>query len=232
MGVPRDSRIRQNLRVWGLSSTTRGWDIRDLDGLKRELDEHQPDVVWIDSLKAAMAEGHLLEDISKPVVRTYMDAVHAVGLQSAALGWVHHANKGNEIADNEAIQECPDTIYLLSKTEDGTCSLQAKKTRGFPGHHLQYRLEEDFLDLVPLQATTRADTGAVLKDCIHYICQQNASGIEPAASVITAGLAPKGHSPEAIKSCLRRNTGPREVFSKRRNPNDQRQAIYSMNPEN
>ena len=45
-----------------MSKTTCGWDIRDLDGLQREIDDHNPHIVVIDS-KAAM--GHLLEDISK-----------------------------------------------------------------------------------------------------------------------------------------------------------------------
>ena len=76
MGRGNDPALKRNLRVWGMSKTTRGWDIRDLDGLQREIDDHKPHIVVVDSLKVVM--GHLLEDISKPIVRHYMDAVHNV----------------------------------------------------------------------------------------------------------------------------------------------------------
>ena len=100
MGRGNDPALKRNLRVWGMSKTTRGWDIRDLDGLQREIDDHKPHIVVIDSLKAAM--GHLLEDISKPIVRHYVDAVHNVVLRSAACCWIHHAQERNHA--NEALQ--------------------------------------------------------------------------------------------------------------------------------
>jgi hypothetical protein len=226
MGRDDDPALKRNLRVWGLSDTTRGWDIRDLDGLQREIDDHQPHIVVIDSLKAAM--GHLLEDISKPIVRFYMDAVHNVVLRSAACVWVHHANKAGTIADNEALQEAPDMVYLLSKDDNDVCHLKPIKCRNGKGIRAQYAFDGDFLDLSPLDSKPRIDMGQVLTDVLAYIRQQNRAGIKPAISTVCAGLAHKKHDPENIKSCIRRNSGKDGCITKHRNPDDLRQALLSV----
>ena len=194
MGRADDKALKRNLRVWGLSQTTRGWDIRDLDALQRELDDHKPDIVVIDSLKAAM--GHLLEDISKPIVRHYMDQVHAVVLRSAALVWIHHANKSGTFADNEALQEAPDMVYLLSKDDNEVCSLKPIKCRNGKGIRAQYVFDGDFLDLTPVEQKPRVDMSRVLFDVLAYIRQQNKAGIKPAIATVCAGLAHKGYASE------------------------------------
>lgn len=225
MGRGDDQALKRNLRVWGMSQTTRGWDIRDLDGLQREIEDYQPHIVVIDSLKAAM--GHLLEDISKPIVRHYMDAVHNVVLRSAACLWIHHANKAGTIADNEALQEAPDMVYLLSKDESEVCNLKPIKCRNGKGITAQYIFDGDFLDLTPVEQKPHVDMGKVLSDVLFYIRQQNNAGIKPSISIACAGLAPKGHAAENIKSCIRRNSGKDGAIQKHRNPDDLRQALLT-----
>ncbi|CAI8412704.1 MAG: Uncharacterised protein [Synechococcus sp. MIT S9220] len=229
MGRSNDPVLKRNLRVWGLSLTTRGWDIRDLDGLQREINEHQPHIVVIDSLKAAM--GHLLEDISKPIVRHYMDAVHAVVLRSAACLWIHHANKSGTIADNEALQEAPDMVYLLSKDDNEVCHLKPIKCRNGKGIRAQYIFDGDFLDLTPVEQKPRVDMGQVLSDVLSYIRTQNKAGIKPAINLVCAGLAHKGHAAENIKSCIRRNSGKDGCIQKHKNPDDLRQALLTADEE-
>ena len=208
-----------------MSKTPRGWDIRDLDGLQREINDHNPNIVVIDSLKAAM--GHLLEDISKPIVRHYMDAVHNVVLRSAGCCWIHHANKTGTIADNEALQEAPDMVYLLSKDENEVCTLKPIKCRNGKGIRAQYIFDGDFLDLTPVEQKPQVDMGQVLTDVLAYIRTQNKAGIKPAISIVCAGLAPKGHAAENIRSCIRRNSGKEGPIKKHRNPDDLRQAMLT-----
>ena len=227
MGCGDDATLKRNLRVWGMSKTTRGWDIRDLEGLQREIDTHQPHVVVIDSLKAAM--GHLLEDIAKPIVRHYMDAVHAIVLRSAACVWIHHANKAGTIADNEALQEAPDMVYLLSKGDNEICNLKPIKCRNGKGIRAQYLFEGDFLDLTPVEPKPQVDMGAVLKDVMDYLRLQQKAGLKPAIKTLCAGVAHKGHTEAAVISCVRRNSGKDGCIKKERNPNDLRQALLSPN---
>ena len=225
MGRGNDPALKRNLRVWGMSQTTRGWDIRDLDGLQREIDDHKPHIVVIDSIKAAM--GHLLEDISKPIVRHYMDAVHNVVLRSAACCWIHHANKTGTIADNEALQEAPDMVYLLSKDDNEVCNLKPIKCRNGKGIKTQYVFNGDFLDLIPVEQQTLVDMVQVLTDVLDYIRTQNKANIKPSISTVCAGLAHKGHALENIKSCIRRNSGKDGLIKKDRNPDDLRQALLT-----
>jgi hypothetical protein len=229
MGRSQDTTLRRNLRVWGLSNTKSGWDIRDLEGLQRELDAHQPHIVVIDSLKAAM--GHLLEDISKPIVRHYMDAVHAVVLRSAACLWIHHANKAGIIADNEALQEAPDMVYLLTKGNNDVCTLKPIKCRNGKGIHAQYIFDGDFLDLAPVDPKPRVDMGQVLSDVLDYVRTQNRAGIKPAIQTVIAGISHKGHDPESIRSCIRRNSTKEGCIQKHRNPKDLRQALLTASDD-
>ena len=213
--------------MWGLSATKRGWDIRDLDGLQREIDDYKPHIVVIDSLKAAM--GHLLEDISKPIVRHYMDAVHDVVLRSAACCWIHHANKSGTIADNEALQEAPDMVYLLSKDENEVCNPSPIKCHNRKGIKAQYLFDGDFLDLMPVEQQAPVDMGKVLSDVLAYIRTQNKAGHKPAISTVCAGVAHNGHVAENVKSCIRRNSGKDGLIHKHRNPEDLRQALLTAN---
>ena len=221
MGYWDEPEIREGFRLWGNSATTRKWTITDLDGLDQEMGNYQPNVVVIDSIKGAL--GPLLEDISRPIIRSYMDAVHDVVLRSAALIWIHHANKQGQIADNEGLTESPDIVYLLKKESDEKVTLKAVKNRSGMGITREYRLDSDFLLPVLVEAMKpRSDLSKVKSAVMEYVRKQNLHGINPSIRTVQDGLPE--HEREAVASAIRRL---REVklLTAIRDPKDGRSAL-------
>ncbi|TCD56744.1 hypothetical protein CWE17_08750 [Synechococcus sp. BS56D] len=223
MGYWNDLEVRNGIRIWGNSQTQRKWTIGDLDGLQQQMEAFNPNVVVIDSLKGAL--GPALEDISRPIIRHHMDAVHDIVLRSAALLWIHHANKSGTIADNEALQEAPDIVYLLEKDQNELVNLKPIKCRGGQGIRRQYKLQGDFLWPEPTEQTKTSDVSKVNRDVMEYVRKQNQHGIKPSIKTVIEGLP--HHSPEAVKSCIKRLRGKQWLLSTR-DPSDLRSCLLGV----
>ena len=226
MGCWRDPEVRKGIRIWGNSHTQRKWTINDLDGLEKQMEEFKPNVVVIDSLKGAL--GPLLEDISRPIIRHHMDAVHDIVLRNAALLWIHHANKGGKIADNEALQEAPDMVYLLEKEQNELVSLKPIKCRGGEGIRRQYQLQGDFLWPELTEQKKTSDISKVNSDVMEYVRKQNQHDIKPSIRTVTEGLPQ--HSAEAIRSSRVRLRGKEWLLSSK-DPKDMRSCLLEVAPK-
>ena len=190
------------------------------------MESFNPNVVVIDSLKGAL--GPALEDISRPIIRHHMDAVHDIVLRRAALLWIHHANKAGKIADNEALQEAPDIVYLLENHQNELVNLKPIKCRGGQGIRRQSQLQGDFLWPEPTEQKKTSDISKVNSDVMEYVRKQNQHGIKPSIRTVTEGLPQ--HSAEAIKSSIKRLRG-KEFLLGRPDPKDLRSCLLEVAPK-
>ena len=87
--------------------------------------------------------------------------------------WIHHANKGGQIADNEALHEAPDIVYLLEKDQNELVSLKPIKCRGGQGIRRQYQLQGDFLWPELTEQKKTSDISKVSSDVMEYVRMKN-----------------------------------------------------------
>ena len=142
--------------------------------------------------------------------------------------WIHHANKGGKIADNEALQEAPDIVYLLEKDQNELVSLKPIKCRGGQGIRRQYKLQGDFLWPELTEQKKTSDISKVSSDVMEYVKRKNQHQIKHSIKTVTEGLPQ--HDAEAIKSSIKRLRG-KEFLLGRPDPKDLRSCLLEVTPK-
>lgn len=84
-----------NIRIVGPGEATAAWTIKELLLLEEWMDEYQPDVVIIDSIRRAVTHPLGIEEKSD-TVGVWMAEVERIVCKRAALVWIHHENKDEQ----------------------------------------------------------------------------------------------------------------------------------------
>ncbi|BAZ03290.1 hypothetical protein NIES37_73030 (plasmid) [Tolypothrix tenuis PCC 7101] len=86
-----------NLRVMGQTKDMAGWTIKDMESLEYSLEEFQPVLTIIDSIRATICYPLGIEEKSE-IVGYWMKEVERLCIRYGSLLWVHHDNKDKDLS--------------------------------------------------------------------------------------------------------------------------------------
>ena len=224
----------ENLWVVGESPETPGWTALKLKELERMLVEFKPDLVVIDSLRAAVIDPLGLKEESTEV-GAWMRKVESliVSKHGSGLLWIHHSNKqGNHGAlrasGSTSITAAVSVGWsLLRTTTEPDCpkrTLNVWKLRGAETQSIEIELEDSAWKYLGRAgeseevASQMQSIGSIAIDLL----EKSPTGLELQEILTELGLQNK----DSLKRALNRLAN-RKIISITRNPEDRRRAIYS-----
>ena len=104
-GVSEDN---ENLRLVGYNKDLAPWTAKNLDLMEQWIDEYQPDLTVIDSIRETIINPLGLEEKSEQVGH-WLREVERLALRSGSLLWIHHDGKSK---DNSGVEKASGTTAI------------------------------------------------------------------------------------------------------------------------
>lgn len=139
-----------NWRVIGQTHDMAAWTIKDLELLESGLEEFQPDLIIIDSIRTTICYPLGIEEKSE-IVGHWMKEVERLCIRYGSLLWVHHDNKNKDLSGvsrSSGSTAIPGNVSFHWRLEKATKDdsdpnriFSMPKTRGFEPVTLQLKYE-------------------------------------------------------------------------------------------
>ncbi|HIK04965.1 MAG TPA: AAA family ATPase [Trichormus sp. M33_DOE_039] len=225
-----------NIRVIGETRNMAAWTIKDLESLELWLEEFQPDLVIIDSIRATIINPLGIEEKSEYIGHWLKEVERLVIRYGATLLWVHHDNKNK---DDTGVSRASGSTAIAGSVSFHYRIEKASKDQSDP-HRIFSMAKTRGYEPVTLKLMYDATTG-VFQNLGHIgESLDNAQQSQSLRQRILEFLDQHpgvGYEPEEIQNAVGGNNigvelckmYQRGMVSKRKSPNNPRRKVYLRN---
>ncbi|MBD2346835.1 AAA family ATPase [Anabaena subtropica] len=225
-----------NIRVIGETRNMAAWTIKDLESLELWLQEFQPDLVIIDSIRATIIHPLGIEEKSESIGHWLKEVERLIIRYGGTLLWVHHDNKNKDdtgvsrASGSTAIAGSVSFHYRIEKASkdqsDPHRIFSMAKTRGYEPVTLKLMYDATtgvFQNLGHFgESLDNAQQSQSLRQCIlEFLDQHPGVGYEPEEIQNAVGGNNIG-----VELCKMHQRG---MVSKSKSPNNTRRKVYCRN---